>query len=319
MATNSAIEWTNATWNPLAGCTPVSEGCRNCYAASMALRLEAMGQAKYAGTAKRVGDGRAVFTGQINLDEAALDIPRRWRKGRRIFVNSMSDLFHEAVPPGFIYRVFQVMAETPQHTYQLLTKRPENIMPTLKLYGIGGATAHGRPWPANVWIGTSVEHQRAADERIPHLLQVPAVVRFLSCEPLIGLVNLTPWLTCCPSCGAPRKYVSCTYCEACPDVRGVSWIIAGGESGPQARPMHPAWARSLRDQATAAGIAFHFKQWGEHSPYYEAVEPATGDLVMREYAQGAVRRIGKRAAGRLLDGRTWDEFPQEVRDDLPGH
>lgn len=324
MGDKSGIEWTDATWNPLAGCTPVSAGCRNCYAAGMALRLEAMGQAKYAGTARRAGDGRAVFTGKINLDEAALDIPRRWKRGRRIFVNSMSDLFHKDVPPGFIYQVFKVMAETPQHIYQVLTKRPENIMPAMKLYGIGGATQQAHPWPDNVWIGTSAEDQAAADERIPHLLRVPARVRFLSCEPLLGPVDLTLISDALYDAGMPFSWNKLHQ-----DARGIKWVIVGGESGGHARPMHPSWARSLRDQCQAAGVAFHFKQHGEwvseaanpHGVPDNSVEPEqcrwlaydgstapVGSGAMRS-GDALVYRAGKVKAGRSLDGRTWDELP----------
>jgi protein gp37 len=286
----------------------VSEGCRNCYAASMALRLEAMGQAKYAGTAKRVGDGRAVFTGKINLSgDDEIDKPLTWRKPRRIFVNSMSDLFHDDVPPGFVYSVFEVMAEAHWHTFQVLTKRPQNIMPYMKLYGIGGATDHARPWPRNVWIGTSVENQKAADERIPHLLKVPARVRFLSMEPLLGPVDLGIVVD-------PLYGVLSSLTETGP---GIHWIIAGGESGANARPMHPEWARSLRDQAQAAGVAFHFKQWGEFAPLdqIDHLEPCDLDRPERHFDDGprmytTVHRVGKKAAGRMLDGAEWNEFPE---------
>lgn len=287
MANNSHIEWTDTTWNPLAGCTRASPGCDNCYAAVMALRLEAMALAdieagrdsgakrKYIGVAKRTASGRVAFNGAINLDEAALDEPRTWRKPRRVFVNSMSDLFHDGVDPGFVYQVFKVMAETPQHTYQVLTKRPQNIMPYMKLYGIGGATPHAYLWPANVWIGTSVENQDAA-WRVDELRKVPATVRFISGEPLLGPVTV--------------------------NLSGIHWLIVGGESGPRARPMHPQWARSLRDQAQAAGVPFFFKQWGEWE-LRDDPQAETGK---------AFYRVGKRAAGRLLDGREWNEFPEST-------
>lgn len=264
MGANSDIEWTDTTWNPLAGCTRVSSGCDNCYAALMAWRLGNMAEAdlaagrdpggrrKYMGVATRTPSGRVAFNGTINLDEAALDEAYSWRKPRRVFVNSMSDLFHKDVPPDFIYQVFKVMEATPQHTYQVLTKRPENIMPAMKLYGIGGATPQARPWPANVWIGTSVEDQAAADSRIPHLLRVPARVRFLSCEPLLGPVDLRPWVYTFRLNSAPDT----------PLRQDLHWIIVGGESGRGARPMVPAWAESLRDQCQAAGVAFYMKQMG---------------------------------------------------------
>lgn len=283
MGTNSDIEWTDATWNPLAGCTRASAGCDNCYAAVMAWRLGNMaradlaagrepgGRRKYLDVATKTPSGRVAFNGTINLDESALDEPRTWRKPRRVFVNSMSDLFHKDVHPGFIYQVFKVMEETPQHTYQVLTKRPENIMPAMRLYGIGGATPQARPWPANVWIGTSVEDQRAAEERIPHLLKVPARVRFLSCEPLLGPVDLGRWvkaggepLDWTPDGDAPPgDYNSVLQqWETRSDDGGINWVIAGGESGPRSRPMEPAWAESLRDQCRDAGVAFYMKQMG---------------------------------------------------------
>lgn len=229
MAQGSSIEWTEATWNPVAGCTPISPGCLNCYAARMALRLQCIGEssgcAKYDGTAK-VQNGRPVFTGRINLDEAALCLPRRWRKPKLIFVNSMSDLFHRDVPVAFIQRVFDVMSECKQHTFQVLTKRPER---TLEL-------ANEVPWPGNVWMGTSVENAMYT-HRIHTLRKVPARVRFLSCEPLLGPLNRLP-------------------------LDGIHWVIVGGESGPGARPMEVGWVEGIRDQCVAKGVAFFFKQWG---------------------------------------------------------
>lgn len=229
MAQNSRIEWTETTWNPVAGCTPVSPGCLNCYAARMALRLEHMpngtGQ-KYRGTATRARDGRPVFSGHINLDEGVLDAPRSWRLPRVIFVNSMSDLFHEAVPTRFIQRVFCVMEECPQHTFQVLTKRPERAF----------ELRDELPWPDNVWLGTSVE-SRAYYERIRILQRIPANVRFLSCEPLLGPLKRIP-------------------------LAGVHWVIVGGESGPGARPMEGEWVAEIREQCQSKDVPFFFKQWG---------------------------------------------------------
>jgi protein gp37 len=229
MAQGSAIEWTEATWNPVAGCTPVSPGCLNCYAARMALRLEKIGEssgcAKYEGTAK-VHNGRPVFTGRVNLDESALDLPTKWRKSRLIFVNSMSDLFHEAVPLAFIQRVFKVMNACPQHTFQVLTKRPER---TLEL-------AEELDWTNNIWMGTSVENAMYV-HRIHTLRKVRAKVRFLSCEPLIGPLKRLP-------------------------LDGIHWVIVGGESGPGARPMQQEWVEQIRDQCVEKQVAFFFKQWG---------------------------------------------------------
>lgn len=230
MAVGSTIEWTEATWNPVAGCTPISPGCLNCYAARMALRLEAMGSdsgcTKYIGTAKRAKDGRPVFAGRINLDPDSLDLPRGWRKPKRIFVNSMSDLFHKDVPEQFIRKVFDVMASCPQHEFQVLTKRPER---TLEL-------SASLPWPKNIWMGTSVENALYT-HRIETLRRVPAAVRFLSCEPLIGPIPKLP-------------------------LAGIHWVIVGGESGPGARPMEPQWVEQIRDRCIERNVAFFFKQWG---------------------------------------------------------
>lgn len=228
MAQGTGIEWTQATWNPVAGCTPVSPGCLNCYAARMALRLERInegGCAKYAGTAKS-HNGRPVFTGRINLDEEALDLPRRWRKSKLIFVNSMSDLFHEGVPLEFIQRVFAVMKECPQHQFQVLTKRPERTL----------AVAGELEWPENVWMGTSVENAMYL-HRVLSLRDVPAAVKFLSCEPLIGPLPKLP-------------------------LGDIDWVIVGGESGPGARPMERGWVRQIRDRCLAHSVPFFFKQWG---------------------------------------------------------
>lgn len=248
MAGPTTIEWTEATWNPVAGCTPVSPGCHNCYAARLALRLATMPNGngiKYRGTARRTKGGRAVFTGRIFLSDT-LSAPLRWRKPRTIFVNSMSDLFHERVPESFIRAVFDVMVEAPQHQFQILTKRPERVR----------ELAGRLPWPRNVWMGTSVELPRYY-WRIRSLQRVPAAVRFLSCEPLLGRL--------------PRLPLS-----------RIDWVIVGGESGPQARPMVGDWVREIRDRCVARGVPFFFKQWGG---------------------------TNKKATGRTLDGQAWSEIP----------
>ena len=221
----TSIEWTDATWNPVAGCTVLTAGCTNCYAMRMAARLAAMGTPKYRGLTRKSGE-RYIWTGAVSLDEAALAQPLSWRKPRLIFVNSMSDLFQDAVPAGFIGRVWETMAATPQHTYQILTKRPERmaeITPSLPLL-------------PNVWLGTSVENA-AVVGRLDHLRQTPAQVRFVSFEPLIGSVA-----------GA--------------DLANIHWAIVGGESGPRARPMLEEWVDEIYDLAADAGAAFFFKQWG---------------------------------------------------------
>jgi protein gp37 len=225
MADNSRIEWTEATWNPVVGCTIVSPGCTNCYAMRLAARLEAMGQEKYQGVTRKSG-GRAKWNGQIHLDFSSLDLPRKWMKGKLIFVNSMSDLFHELVPLPFIKRVFQTMNETPHHTYQVLTKRADRLL------NLSSELA----WTPNIWMGVSVE---SADYqwRIECLRKSGAAIKFLSLEPLLGpLENL--------------------------DLADIDWAIVGGESGPGARPMLKTWVRSIRRQCKSAGVAFHFKQWG---------------------------------------------------------
>lgn len=231
MAQGSRIEWTEATWNPVAGCTPVSPGCLNCYAARMALRLSCMANGtgkKYANTATRARDGRPVFSGHINLDERALDLPHSWKLGRTIFVNSMSDLFHEGVPDKFIQRVFRVMDECPQHIFQVLTKRPERALDM--------ARAKTLSWPNHVWMGTSVESNNYY-ERIRQLQRIPAKVRFLSCEPLLGPLKRMP-------------------------LANIHWVIVGGESGPGARSMQGSWVLEIKGQCEAKDVPFFFKQWG---------------------------------------------------------
>lgn len=285
MSTNSAIEWTDTTWNPTTGCDQVSPGCDNCYALGMAKRLKAMGSAKY----QTDGDPRTSGPGfGIAVHPETLNEPYSWRKPRKVFVNSMSDLFHARVPLEFIRQVFKVMADTPQHTYQVLTKRASRL-PRI---------AHLLDWPPNVWMGTSVETVRVL-HRVDDLRNVPAAVRFLSCEPLLGPL---PGL----------------------DLTGIGWVIGGGESGPKARPMHPDWVRDLRDRCRAADVPFFFKQWGEWAPesVFASERGAAGALYIerdgsvRPAARGArgeavtVQRNGKHVTGRLLDGRAWDEYPK---------
>lgn len=223
----TSIEWTDATWNPVAGCKIITPGCTNCYAMRMAARLEAMGVEKYAGLTRKSG-GRYVWTGQIQLDEHSLDAPLAWRKPRKIFVNSMSDLFHEDVPAEFVGRVWSVMEHTPRHTYQILTKRPERMREVL-------AALEAAVLP-NVWLGTSVEDS-AVLGRLDDLRQVPAAVRFVSFEPLIGSV-------------------------ADADLSDIHWAIVGGESGPRSRPMLEDWVDEIRLRCLLSGTAFFFKQWG---------------------------------------------------------
>lgn len=234
MATQSSIEWTESTWNPMTGCTKISPGCKHCYAERIAKRLQAMGQPNYANGFK------------LTLHEHMLELPLQWKKPQMIFVNSMSDLFHKDVPLSYIQRVFEVMHRADWHTFQILTKRSERLLeldPKLD-------------WPRNVWMGVSVENQDYTF-RIDHLRQAGAHVRFLSLEPLLGpLPNL--------------------------DLRGIHWVIVGGESGPGARPMKEEWVLEIKGQCQKANVSFFFKQWGG---------------------------INKKRTGRLLQGRTWDEMP----------
>jgi protein gp37 len=221
----SSIEWTDATWNPVAGCTIISPGCTNCYAMRMAARLEAMGVGKYTGLTRRSG-GRAVWNGKVTLDHSVLTVPLQWRKPRMVFVNSMSDLFHEKVSWTFIREVWRVMERADWHTFQVLTKRPERM----------AELAERLPMLPNVWLGTSVESSEYL-LRLVELQRVPAAVRFVSFEPLLGSVA-----------GA--------------DLRGVHWAIVGGESGPRARPMDSRWVKEIRAACRRTGTAFFFKQWG---------------------------------------------------------
>lgn len=300
MSDKTGIEWTDATWNPVTGCTEVSPGCDHCYAKTFAER--------WRGTPGHYFENG--FNVQLRPDK--LEQPLRWKKPRKIFVNSMSDLFHDAVPDDYIAQVFAVMAKAQQHTFQVLTKRHARMRALL-----GGSRfrsqvfAHraqpgGMYWPLkNVWLGVSAENQQWADIRIPALLETPAAVRFVSAEPLLGPIDLRPQWASWP---------------------GIDWIIVGGESGRGARPMHPAWVRSIRDQSDLFGVAFLFKQWGEWTPYappgvWETdmwVCQRNGVCVDEEMALrdggdfAGMWRVGKKAAGRALDGETWDEYPVAV-------
>ncbi|MDE2342737.1 MAG: phage Gp37/Gp68 family protein [Betaproteobacteria bacterium] len=452
MADKTGIEWTNATWNPLRGCSRVSEGCRHCYAEKIAARFSGPGM-PYEGLAKRVG-GEPRWTGTVRLVESALDQPLRWTKPRIIFVNSMSDLFHEKVSDEWIDSIFAVMALAPQHTFQILTKRPERMVKYMKVHERGsyiassalsrvpGNKMESRPawnmsWPLpNVWLGVSVEDQKTADERIPLLLATPAAKRFISAEPLLGKVDLLGWGAAAalpPTADTPKSWskyqwpdwipernreliadfwrveygrgakawASDNYSQKMPatgarvgakidrdswanivpfhsphaDVQGryihhwnnigniitddgrslscsagrgvhwlsrwqvrgdvyehrIHWVIAGGESGPHARPMHPDWARSLRNQCAEAGVPFFFKQWGEWTPQVDRDNDdpdwrADYSLTNRKPEKHCIlnidggcgfhgdrvhmmKRVGKKTAGSLLDGREHKEFP----------
>ena len=238
MAAYSSIEWTETTWNPVTGCSQVSEGCKNCYAFRMAKRLQAMGNKRY------------VNGFEVTLHHDLIGLPKSWKRSRLIFVNSMSDLFHEKVPESFIETVFQTISQTPKHTYQILTKRAERL----------AALAPKLIWPDNLWMGVTVESAKYVG-RIDMLRMVPAAVRFLSMEPMIGPVSRM-------------------------DLQGIEWVIVGGESGPGARIIMKNWVEDIRDQCVAAGVPFFFKQWGG---------------------------FNKKKAGRLLDGKEWNQYPINER------
>jgi protein gp37 len=275
MSAGTGIQWTDQTWNPVTGCDRVSPGCAHCYALDLAARLKAMGNPRYRvdGDPKTSGPGFGVMYHADKLKE-----PLGWKKPRRVFVNSMSDLFHEEIPWQFVAAVFATMIVAHQHTFQVLTKRAKRMRDMLdpgngyfwshvnglalklcaeqKIYGVPVGVA-----PGNVWLGVSVENQHWADVRIPLLLETPAAIRFLSCEPLLGPVDL------------------CSHLRT----GGLHWVIAGGESGPKHRPMHAEWPRQLLAECTPHDVPFFFKQWGGRTP---------------------------KAGGRELDGRIWDEFPR---------
>ena len=319
MADDTKIEWADDTVNPWWGCTKVSPACSNCYAESWDARW-AKGEAHWGPTAPR----------KLRVERAILDLQRIARRSdkegrpRRVFIASMSDFFEDrpdlVEPRKSIWEVLHELAgDSPRITPLLLTKRPDVMA--------AWADEHG--WPGGAWAGTTVEDQRRADERIPHLLRVPARVRFLSCEPLLEPVDLGRAI--CRTChgqGWVDSLAGRHGCETCGEVGawgdpadGIGWVIVGGESGPGARPMHPAWARSLRDQCQEAGVAFHFKQWGA----WVEVDPSEGregdwwslpaPLGLVPFIEGdgqwyqapLMRRVGKKAAGRLLDGREWSE------------
>lgn len=319
MGDKTGIEWADATWNPVTGCDKVSSGCDHCYAETFAER--------WRGTPGHYFENG--FDLQLRPDK--LDLPLRWSKPRRIFVNSMSDLFHDSVPDAYIGSVFDVMARAEQHTFQILTKRHGRMRALLRKWEQEGAESvergelhpkYGaaawrrrdglwctpRVWPLpNVWLGVSAEDQKRADLRIPALLETPAAVRFVSAEPLLGpTMFLLRWLH--------RKGYD----------RRIDWVIAGGESGPKARPMHPGWVRTLRDQCVATGTAFLFKQWGEWAPIgpddiigkptVHLTGDGNGAYHANRYGEdvATLARVGKKAAGRELDGRTWDQYPEAV-------
>ncbi len=296
----------------MVGCSKISPACDHCYAERMAFRLAHNPKAPIA---YRVVTDAGTWNGQTALVESVLATPLRWRKPCRVFVGSMTDLFHPTVPDEWLDRVFAVMALTPHITYQVLTKRPERMRRYMEGCQRGASDIGGEfPWP-NLWLGVTAENQARAEERIPVLLDTPAAVRFVSVEPMLGAVDLREYIK------GERWFTSDS-----PMYRWLDWVICGGESGPGARPMHPEWARGLRDQCQEAGVPFFFKQWGEWGglPYRLMAEkcvavtldgqtysPDAAAFNGESLPDGAVIRcrVGKKAAGRLLDGREWNEFP----------
>jgi protein gp37 len=255
---NTSIQWTNSSWNPIAGCSRTSPGCSHCYAIGHVRRLGSNPNPKVAGAYRgltgRHDNGQLDWTGELRVLPERLELPLTWKAPRRIFVNSLSDLFHEAVPASALADVFFVMRQADWHQFQILTKRSERLHALAPLFS----------WPSHIWMGVSVENA-AYTSRIDHLRDTPAAVKFLSLEPLLGplpALNLT----------------------------GIDWVIVGGESGPHARLIQPSWVRDIRDQCVAAQVPFFMKQWGG---------------------------MHKKAAGRMLDGRTWDEMPELGQGALP--
>jgi protein gp37 len=408
MASKSSIEWTDATWNPIRGCTRVSEGCRNCYAERMAARrLPGLNSPTSGQPFAVLTPSGPRWTGNVELIESALDLPLRWTKPKRIFVNSMSDLFHASIPDQDRLRVFAMMGNTHiatcsqarTHTLMVLTKRHEEMRDFCTRLrwrcGLALVTVDGRnhvlnympylpgvdPWtsisgggmgpvempagwmPPQIWLGVSVEDQEQADKRIPVLLDTPAAVRFVSAEPLLGPVDLSKFLDFNPGPKRPTSSLALNthgqtgtglepgallssgdgHAGISPQASGqwrrepsearVDWVIVGGESGPYARPMHPDWARSLRDQCQEADVPFFFKQWGEwqNGSTLDASKdrivlndgrvlksPYTTDQETRDrwsdYHPCMMAPVGKKKAGRLLHGREWNEFPKEDTD-----
>ncbi|MDM8011751.1 MAG: phage Gp37/Gp68 family protein [Parasphingorhabdus sp.] len=350
---STKIEWTDETWNPITGCTVKSAGCRDCYAMTLAgTRLK--NHPSRAGLTRQNAAGKHIWTGEVRFNEAWLDQPLKWKKPRMIFVCAHGDLFHESVPDEWIDRVFAVMSLCQQHVFQVLTKRAdrmrEYVLSRVAMQGnIGGcavalALQLGKQvsggvtttYPAksdmvrdlviervrnilpNVWLGTSVEDQEAADERITDLLETPAAVRWLSCEPLLGSIDFDDiWW---------QRAVRDAIAGVVDYDSAIDWVVLGGESGNTARPMHPDWARQIRDQCEAADVPFFFKQWGEYAPHpsgeevtirqfhnsirYVGIETGECKPHPDRHTDETMRRMGKKKAGRQLDGRTHDAFPQ---------
>jgi protein gp37 len=306
MSANSKIEWTDHTFNPWIGCTKVSPGCVNCYAETRDKRHLIEPIDHWGKGAPRLRTSGSNWKqplkwnreAELDYDDASRDGCAHLHHRPRVFCASLADIFDDEVPIEWLADFLALVHKCQNLDFQILTKRPENFeariaaaRPTISFWRHGNA-------PDNVWLGVSVEDQKRADERIPLLLQIPAKVRFLSCEPLLGSVDIAKWLVPdeCGCGGYDPAFKNC-----------IDWVIVGGESGPNARPMHPDWARSLRDQCGEVGVRFFFKQWGEWEPgtifYNKGDHQFEGGQIMH--------RTGKRSAGRRLDGREWNEFPSE--------
>ncbi|MBI9042898.1 MAG: phage Gp37/Gp68 family protein [Anaerolineaceae bacterium] len=269
--TKTKIEWADKVWNPVTGCSKVSEGCKNCYAERHAKRF--WGDRKFS---------------DVQCHEDRLKQPFNWRKPSRVFVNSMSDLFHKDVPLPFIADVFHYIEKANDHTFVVLTKRPERMLELMST-----SVENGYPPPENIWLGVSVENQETADERIPLLLKTPAAKRIISFEPALGPIDFKKWIWH-PDWNSADN----------PDL--IDWVIMGGESGPKARPMHPDWARSVRDQCQDAEVPFFFKQWGEWYPDNKRIFEARSMI----FGDTSIYKLGKKKSGRLLDDRVWEEVPE---------
>jgi protein gp37 len=336
MGDRTKIEWADATWNPLIGCTRVSAGCRHCYAINVAHRFTSKPGPFHLTTSTDPDTGKADWSGIVNLNRNVLEQPLRWTRPRRVFVNSLSDVFHDNIPDKTIARIWAVMHEANWHTFQVLTKRHARMRSLLNsedFYGlVVGEVANLRAmderyadphlrWPLpNVWLGVSVEDQQWADIRIPALLNTPAAIRWVSAEPLLGPVQLAQGYVDYLDGWDSDHDEQCRrdgYCSGCPvqvDLPAtIDWVVAGGESGPSSRPMHPDWARSLRDQCAAATrygpVPFLFKQWGDWCAAAGPEGMKDGQAVVLQNER--MIRVGKRAAGRHLDGQLHDGYPDD--------
>ena len=325
MGAKTEISWTDATWNPIRGCSmaPGSElgGCLRCYAARLNARnLPDLRSPTTGESFARILPTGPRWTGKVEVIEKQLLLPLKWRKPKRIFVNSMSDLFHEALSDEDIDRVFAVMALCPQHTFQVLTKRPGRMLKYFaKPNGFGFTWREGyiqnavyainrdkhfalKQWPLpNLWLGVSIENQKTADARIPILLKTPAAIRFVSYEPALGPIDFD-----CRNCLEKGDPSTCQF-DYCPC--SLDWVICGGESGPGARPMEQEWAQTIRDQCVSADIPFFFKQWGENCDTHQMPEETYRGIDADGNPPG-VYRVGKKRAGAFLDGVEWKQFPR---------